>query len=243
MSTWFATWFDSHYYHLLYQHRNDIEAQFFMNNLIRYLEIERSSRILDLACGKGRHSIYLSDKGFKVVGVDLSSESIDHAKQFERENLHFYTHDMREPLMFGQFDYIFNLFTSFGYFNSEEEHLDTLRHIKKGLKSPNSVLVIDFFNAFKAIQELVLTEKKLVSDITFHIDRVVENGYILKNIRFEDKGNSLYFQERVRAFSKDDFERLLKEVGLQLIGTFGDYDLSEFNKQNSNRLIILAKAC
>ncbi|MDC0231155.1 class I SAM-dependent methyltransferase, partial [Aureispira] len=229
MSTWFATWFDSHYYHLLYEHRNDIEAQFFMNNLIRHLEIERCSKILDLACGKGRHSKYLAEKGFEVVGVDLSSESIDYAKKFERENLNFYTHDMREALQFGQFDYIFNLFTSFGYFNSEEEHINTLRHIKKGLKSTNSVLVIDFFNAFKAIQELVLNEKKIVTDITFHINRFVENGYILKNIRFDDKGKSFCFQERVRAFFKNDFDRLLKEAGLQLIGTFGGYDLSEFN--------------
>ncbi|MCH2020860.1 MAG: class I SAM-dependent methyltransferase [Saprospiraceae bacterium] len=243
MSSWFSTWFDSDYYHLLYQHRNDIEAQFFMNNLIEHLGIRSRSKILDLACGKGRHSIYLADKGFDVIGVDLSPESIGHAKQFEQKKLHFYTHDMRKELNLGQFDFIFNLFTSFGYFNSEKEHIDTLRNIRNCLKSNDSILVIDFFNALKTIKELVLSEKKVVSDITFNINRYVENGYILKNIRFEDKAKSFYFQERVRAFLKDDFERLLKEVDMQLINTYGDYDLSEFNKQKSNRLILIAKPC
>lgn len=243
MSTWFATWFDSSYYHLLYQHRDDTEAQFFMDNLVKHLQVPNKAQILDLACGKGRHSIYLANKGFDVTGVDLSPESIEHARQFEQEYLHFDTHDMREKLTVGPFDFIFNLFTSFGYFSTEAEHIQTLQEMKKGLKSSDSVLVMDFFNAHKVIQNLVLSESKTVGDITFKINRRVENGYILKDIRFEDKGESFYFQESVRAFNLEDFKRLFQQVGLELIQTFGDFDLSPYQSQHSNRLILITKPC
>ncbi len=243
MKTWFATWFDSSYYHLLYQHRDDTEAQFFMDNLVQHLQLGKAANILDLACGKGRHSIYLANKGFDVVGLDLSPESIEFAQQFEQERLHFATHDMRKPLEVGPFDAIFNLFTSFGYFPTEEEHLQTLQAMKNGLKSSKSVLVIDFFNAYKVIQDLVLAEEKTLSGITFRINRRVENNYILKDIHFEDKGQSFYFQESVRAFVLEDFERLFAQVGLQLQATFGAYDLADYNKSNSDRLILLAKPC
>ncbi|WMX16594.1 class I SAM-dependent methyltransferase [Aureispira sp. CCB-E] len=243
MSTWFATWFDSSYYHLLYQHRDDKEAQFFMDNLVQHLAVPQQAKILDLACGKGRHSIYLADKGFDVVGVDLSPESIEHAQQFEHKHLHFATHDMRMPLTVGPFDYIFNLFTSFGYFPTEEEHLQTLQEMKKGLKVPNGRLVIDFFNAHKVIQQLVLTEEKTLSGITFKINRSVENGYILKDIRFEDNGEKFYFQEKVRAFTLEDFKRLFEQVGLELVATFGGFDLSSYDPVHSERLILVVKSC
>lgn len=243
MSTWFATWFDSSYYHLLYQHRDDSEAQFFMDNLVQHLKVPERASILDLACGKGRHSIYLANKGFDVVGVDLSPESIEHARQFEHEHLHFDTHDMRAPLAVGPFDYIFNLFTSFGYFPTEEEHIQTLREMKKGLKSTDSMLVIDFFNAHKVIQKLVLTEEKTLSEITFKINRRVENGYILKDIRFEDKGKAFHFQEKVRAFTLEDFKGFFKQVGLELLETFGGFDLSNYDPKQSDRLILIAKPC
>ena len=243
MSTWFATWFDSSYYHLLYQHRNDTEAQFFMDQLIHYLAPTPDSRLLDLACGKGRHSIYLAQKGYEVVGVDLSPESIVHAQQFEHERLHFATHDMRQNLELPPFDYVLNLFTSFGYFPTEAEHVQTLKAMRQSLKDQNSRLVIDFFNAPQVIANLVLQEQKTLSEITFHLQRYVENGYIIKDIRFADQGQEFHFQERVRAFNLADFERLLPQANLRLIKTFGSYDLQAYHPSTSPRLIILAEQC
>lgn len=243
MSTWFATWFDSSYYHLLYQHRDDTEAQFFMDNLVDYLAPDAGSRLLDLACGKGRHSIYLAQKGYEVVGVDLSPESIAHAQQFEQENLHFATHDMRQPLELPAFDYVFNLFTSFGYFPTEEEHVQTLQAMQQNLKGKDSRLVIDFFNAPQVIANLVLQEEKTLSGVTFQLRRYVENGYIVKDIQFEDQGQAYHFQERVRAFTLADFERLLPQANLQLVETFGSYDLQPYEAATSSRLIILAAPC
>ncbi|MGH1337287.1 MAG: class I SAM-dependent methyltransferase [Aureispira sp.] len=243
MSTWFATWFDSSYYHLLYQHRDDTEAQFFMDQLVNYLAPAPTHRLLDLACGKGRHSIYLAQKGYEVVGVDLSPESIAHAQKFGHDRLSFATHDMRQPLELPAFDYVFNLFTSFGYFPNEEEHLQTLQAMRQNLKGDDSRLVIDFFNAPQVISKLVLQEEKTLSGVTFRLQRRVENGYIIKDIRFEDKGQDFHFQERVRAFDLADFERLLPQANLRLLETFGGYDLSPYDASTSSRLILLAERC
>ena len=77
---WYASWFDTPYYHILYKDRDYTEAQGFMDNLTNYLNIPEGGKILDLACGKGRHSVYLNSLGYDVTGVDLSEKSINHTK-------------------------------------------------------------------------------------------------------------------------------------------------------------------
>lgn len=241
MENWFATWFDSEYYHLLYQHRDDKEAHYFMDQLCHFLAVAPNSRVLDLACGKGRHSVYLAQKELDVTGLDLSPESIEFARQFEHTKLRFDTQDMRLPLKDGPYQYIFNLFTSFGYFETDQEHIDTLTVMKDGLADQNSRLILDFFNAKKAIQHLVLTETKLVQGIEFRLRRYVENGCIHKEIRFSDQAKDYYFKEKVRAFTRADFEALLAAAGLELINIFGDYSMADFDEIESDRCIILAK--
>ena len=88
--TWFADWFNSPYYHILYENRNEIEAQHFIDNLIIHLEIKKKSRLIDIACGKGRHATYFNNLGFDVVGLDLSENSIAIAKQNENKRLIIY---------------------------------------------------------------------------------------------------------------------------------------------------------
>ena len=94
--SWFINWFDSPYYHLLYKNRDEKEAQVFIDDLMQYLQIPQGSKLIDIACGKGRHAIYFNKKGMDVVGVDLSSNSISYAKEHENSTLQFEVHDMRE---------------------------------------------------------------------------------------------------------------------------------------------------
>ena len=117
---WFASWFDTPYYHILYKERNYREAQIFMDNLTHYLNLPEKAKVLDLACGKGRHAIYLNQLGFEVIGADLSENSIAEASKNSNSSLQFQVHDMREKFD-DQFDAIFNLFTSFGYFDDLAE--------------------------------------------------------------------------------------------------------------------------
>lgn len=236
---WFSTWFDTPYYHILYKNRNDEEAQAFMDNITHYLNMPENGTILDLACGKGRHSIYLNKLGYNVTGVDLSENSIAIAKESSNETLQFKTHDMREP-MNETYDAVFNLFTSFGYFDTHEDNIKTLKAIKESINE-YGFGVIDFFNADFIIENLVAEETKEIDGITFHIKRAVENKKIIKEIRFEDKGESFFFTEKVSAFTLADFEAMMEEAGIYLLEIFGDYKLRKFYKSQSERLILLFK--
>jgi SAM-dependent methyltransferase len=236
---WFASWFDSPYYHILYKERNFREAQLFMDNLTHYLNMDEGSKVLDLACGKGRHSIYLNQLGYDVLGVDLSENSIEIAQKNTNESLHFQVHDMRNPFE-EKYDAIFNLFTSFGYFENEEDNLKTLIAIKESL-SEYGFGVIDFMNVNQVIANLVENETKTVDEIDFHIKRFVLDGYICKEIDFEDKGNNYHFTEKVRAFTLADFQELMDKAGIFLLDTFGDYKLKKFHKNDSERLIMIFK--
>lgn len=236
---WFSTWFDTPYYHILYKNRNDEEAQTFMDNITHYLNMPENGTILDLACGKGRHSIYLNKLGYQVTGVDLSENSIAIAKESSNETLQFKTHDMREP-MNETFDAVFNLFTSFGYFDTHEDNIKTLKAIKESINE-YGFGVIDFFNADFIIENLVAEETKEIDGITFNIKRSVENKKIIKEIRFEDKGESFFFTEKVSAFTLADFEAMMEEADIYLLEIFGDYKLRKFYKSQSERLILLFK--
>ena len=234
---WFSTWFDTKYYHILYQHRNDDEAHFFMQNLIDFLKLKPKQRILDLACGKGRHSIFLNSLGFDVIGADLSKNSISEAKKFENNSLHFEVHDMRHSFK-TKFDAIFNLFTSFGYFENDKEDISVLKHIKNGLK-PNGTAVIDFMNIETVAKNLIAKEEKTLNGITFHISRKIEHNFIVKTIRFSAEGTKFSYQERVKCISFDKISSYLESANLTLRHTFGDYHLNGFDPITSNRLILV----
>ena len=237
---WFASWFDTTYYHTLYKNRNDIEAKQFVVNLIKHLELPKYYNVLDLACGKGRHSVTLNELGYKTLGVDLSPASIESASEFKQDGLSFAVHDMREVLENQSFNAIFNLFTSFGYFDGTEDNKKVLDSIHTMLEK-DGILVIDFMNAIRVIDQLVDSEVKTIDDITFNITRRYDGDHIFKDIKFEDKGDSYEYTERVQALKKKDFEFLLNACNFEILRTFGDFNLSEFNAKDSDRLIIIAR--
>lgn len=236
---WYTSWFDTPYYHILYKERNYREAQVFMDNITHYLNLPENAKVLDLACGKGRHSIYLNQLGFDVLGADLSENSIEEASKNTNETLHFKVHDMREPFE-EKYDAIFNLFTSFGYFENDEDNLTTLKAIKDSL-SEYGFAVIDFMNVAHVLETLVPEETKIVDEIEFHIKRYLKDGHIYKEIDFEDKGQKFHFTEKVKALTLPDFEQLMEEAGIYLLDIFGDYKLKKFHKTDSERLIMIFK--
>ena len=236
---WYASWFDTPYYHILYKDRDYSEAQMFMDNLTNYLNIPEGGKILDLACGKGRHSVYLNTLGYDVTGVDLSKQSISYAKQFANDTLKFDVHDMTKPYP-ETFDAVFNLFTSFGYFEDEHCNLETIKSIKVELNE-FGFGVIDFMNVNYVIDHLVAEDVKTVEGITFYQKRSVTDGYIVKDISFEADGEQYNFQERVKAFTLEDFETLFENAEVHLLDIFGDYKLRKFHSETSERLIMIFK--
>ena len=236
---WYASWFNTPYYHILYRDRDYSEARAFMDRLTAHLDLSYDSHILDLACGKGRHSVYLNSIGFEVTGVDLSEESIAYAKQFENDRLHFDIHDMCKPYR-KTFDAVFNLFTSFGYFENDADNLNTIKAIREDLKA-DGVGVIDFMNVHYVMENLVPENSKTVDGIKFNLNRRYENGYIIKDISFEDEGRHFQFTERVKAFTLEDFKELFALAGVTLQETLGDYHLNPFDQKTSDRLIMIFK--
>ncbi|MFL9835876.1 class I SAM-dependent methyltransferase [Flavobacterium sp. ST-75] len=238
-NNWFASWFDTPYYHILYKDRDYEEAQLFMDNITGYLNLPEDAKILDLACGRGRHSIYLNKLGYDVTGADLSENSIKEASKHTNDKLHFVVHDMRDTCN-EKYDAIFNLFTSFGYFESDDDNLTTLKAIHNSL-TEYGFAVIDFMNVHKIIANLVPQETKVIDGIEFHVKRYVEDNHIIKEINFNDKGQQFHFTEKVKALTLEDFETMMEEAGIYLLDVFGDYKLHKFYKNESERLIMIFK--
>jgi ubiquinone/menaquinone biosynthesis C-methylase UbiE len=238
--SWYANWFDSPYYHTLYKNRDEKEAQVFIDNLIDYLQIPKGSKLIDIACGKGRHAKYFNNKGMDMVGVDLSQNSINTAKKDENKNLQFSVHDMRENYQENAFDVVTNLFTSFGYFENNKDEQKAINAMANNLKK-EGILIIDFMNAKKVIANLVLNEQKTINNIQFDITRQVKDGFILKDIRITDGKEQQQFQEKVKAITLADYSEFITNAGLKIIDIFGNYKLDNFDEEISDRLILICK--
>lgn len=237
---WFEAWFDTKYYHMLYKHRNDEEARQFLDNILGFTKLNAGAHVQDLACGTGRHSIYLNSLGYEVVGLDLSKNSILKAKESESDTLHFYLHDMREVFQEGSFDAVFNLFTSFGYFEKEEDNLKVIESVFKALK-PGGIFVFDYLSADVVLAELPGHEIKAVDGYIFEINKTFSNGKIQKEITINREGQSMSYTESVSAFSRKYLVDLIKNVGLELEHCFGSYVLEPYAKESSERIILIAR--
>ena len=236
-SDWFTYWFNTSYYHTLYKDRNDKDAQLFIRNIINFLKIPSSSHLLDLPCGKGRHSIYLNSLGYKVTGADLSKNSIQAAKKHENSTLDFKLKDMRKSFDI-KYDAVFNLFTSFGYFENDIDDILVLKNIHNGLNE-NGLLVLDFLNVINVKKKLVKKEIKIVDNITFNLEREIKYGFIIKHINFKDKGVNHSYSERVKYLDLEKFKSYFIKAGLKINHIFGDYHLTKFNPVTSERLIFV----
>jgi SAM-dependent methyltransferase len=238
---WFENWFGSPYYKILYQNRDEFEAQEFVENLVKYLNPASGSKMLDIACGEGRFARQLAEHGFDVTGIDISKESISAAKACESSNLQFFTHDMRLPFYINYFDYAFNFFTSFGYFSHDRDHLSAAKAFAASLK-PDGLLVIDYLNVEHVMAHLVKEETVDRGKYTFRIERRIERNHFIKEINFTDDNNQPgKFTESVAAFTLSDFIRMFKTADMALTGTFGDYQLNDYHPVDSPRLIMTFK--
>ncbi|MBL0357343.1 MAG: class I SAM-dependent methyltransferase [Chitinophagaceae bacterium] len=239
---WFKDWFNSPYYHQLYFNRDEKEAAAFIDKLINHLQPAAAARMLDVACGKGRHSIHLAEKGFDVTGIDLSEDSIEEALQFQNETLHFYRHDMRLPFWINYFNYAFNFFTSFGYFKTRREHDNAIRTIAQSLK-PNGTFVMDYLNAHYAEDNLVHRFEKEIDGVNYFITKWFDETHFYKKIQVEDEAlaEPLIYTEKVAKFSLGDFTEMFAYQGLQIQEVFGDYNFAGYDVNKSPRLIMVAK--
>ncbi|MCW3120656.1 MAG: methyltransferase type 11 [Flavipsychrobacter sp.] len=238
---WYENWFGSQFYKILYQNRDEFEAQEFVENLLGYLKPRPQSTMLDIACGEGRFARQLAEHGFDVTGIDLSNESIETANTFESNNLRFFVQDMRLPFYINYFDYAFNFFTSFGYFTHDRDHALAARSFAAALKK-DGILVIDYLNPEYVLANFVPEEVITRDTHTFNIKRKIERKHIIKEISFLDAAKQeRRYTESVAAFSLADFIKMFKSTDMSLVNTFGDYQLRPYHPIDSPRLIMIFK--
>jgi SAM-dependent methyltransferase len=237
---WYESWFDSTYYHLLYQHRNEEEAENFLSRLLDRTHLPAPSNVLDLACGKGRHSRYLHHCGHDVTGVDLSPENIKYCRQFENERLHFFEHDMRRVLRINYFDAVFNLFTSFGYFDRPSENERVIISAASALQK-GGYFIIDFLNAAFIMQHLTESQELEREGVHFRISRQISDNKIIKKIDILDGEIRQTFREEVGLILPDQFKQWFAKAGLTVLNTYGDYHLGDYHSDSSQRLIFITR--
>jgi len=238
---WFASWFDSAHYHSLYAHRDGTEAAALISRLIDRLPIARGATVLDLGCGTGRHARVLASNGCHVLGIDLSAGSIRQAKASEGPNLWFRRQDMRLPFGNDVFDFVVNLFTSYGYFEDPADDLTVIHNIARSLKAGGRV-VLDYLNTARAVKELARSEVVERDGVAYRISRWTDAGHIYKRIVVNDgRGGPIDFVERVARLSVADFRFMFELSDMRLEATWGDYHLAPFDVRTSPRLILVAR--
>lgn len=242
---WFRSWFDSPYYGLLYRHRDQDEAGYFIDRLLAHFHMPAGSHVLDLACGNGRHAFYMHGLGFEVTGVDLSARKIDEAeatanKLTDRSQLHFVQGDIRQLDMPQRFDLVLNLFTSIGYFNDLADNQQVLHGIHQCLR-PGGYVVIDFFNADWLEHNLKPFHEEDVQGVHFEVKKRIVEGAVEKLIRIKDGDKMLCFKEQVQLLHLRDFERMFKKEHLHVLELWGDYNGAPFHEKDSQRLILFAQ--
>lgn len=237
---WYQSWFNTSYYHALYNNRNESEAEEFVVRLMKTLSLPPGASILDLPCGKGRHSVSLHSLGYRVTGADLSPANIEHCRRTHPPQIRFVEHDMRKPVGIRQFDAVLNLFTSFGYFTHDFENERVVRSAASSLK-PEGYLVLDYLNIEQALNNLVAEETQQRNNLHFTIRRSLKDGKLIKSIVVDDQGETHSYSEEIRLLNMADFERYFKAAGLAITAVFGDYFLHDFVPEESPRLIFIAR--
>lgn len=198
--------------------------------------------MMDVACGKGRHSVTLASMGYDVIGMDISPDSISFAKQFEKENLEFFQHDLRLPFRINYFDYVFNFFTSFGYFDTRREHDDAVRTLTSSLQKGGHI-VFDYLNVHYIEDQLVSVEEKIIDLTHYQINRWHDETHFYKKIKVMDPSLSepIEYTEKVAKFSLGDFTEMLAYNKIQVQEVFGNYQLGHYDIRKSPRMVIIGK--
>ncbi len=243
MTEWYKSWFSSPDYLKVYGHRDDSDASKLISLLKNSIEFSGSWKILDAPCGNGRHSLKLAREGFIVFGFDLSLMFLKLASERKtKENLdpEFINADLRYIPFKGPFDLILNLFTSFGYFNTDAENMifprNAFRLLKKG-----GYFVLDYFNDQYVINNLVPESERRFNGKKIIERREIKDNRVEKKIKIHDNSNSVSYSESVRLYSYSEIRKNFGDIGFKEVNKFGSYSGDDYSPDRSERLIILYK--
>lgn len=238
---WFKEWFSSKDYLDVYRHRNDEDTENLVNLIISKINIKHNAKILDAACGAGRHAIKFAELGYAVTGFDLSETLLDIARtEAIKRNLNiiFERSDIREYSSDEKFDVILNLFTSFGYFDSDEENFAFIK-IAYNLLNNDGYYVLDYFNKNFVENNLVKTTQRIVNGKLILEVRELVNDRVVKKIHIKNNDQENEFMESVKLYSYQKIVNEFNNIGFKNLQVYGNYLGDSFDEEKSERCIII----
>lgn len=245
MAEWYEQSFGEDYL-LVYKHRDFQGAKHEVHKMISWLGLPAGAKVLDLCCGMGRHAMALEEAGYEVTGVDLSEVLLREARSNDPEQrITWLQADMRNLPLSGGFDAVVNLFTSFGYFEQDAEHIKVLKEVRRMLK-PGGQFIIDFLNPEYTKGHLVPESERLDDGQLIKERRIIEDGYVKKRIEIIDQTQAAgpateprHYLERIKLYSQEQLAAMLAEAGLVLEKVHGSYEEDSFDPLISPRMIMV----
>ena len=239
-SNWYENWFGNEYL-TVYSHRDEEEARQLVQLILNSVSLDNNSKIIDLCCGQGRHAHLFAQEGFEVYGFDLSRKLLQVAKYKNEnsENTFFVQADMRYLPVVHSFDLLLNLFTSFGYFQSDKENLAVFEQFHQALKK-GGFFVFDYFNSPYLKEHLVRYHREQIGELMVEQERYIEDSRVEKIIRLNRDGKESTFYESVKMYKPEQILKMMEETGLNVGYIFGDYSGSSLT-ENSERMIVIGE--
>jgi SAM-dependent methyltransferase len=240
---WYAQWFDRSEYETVYAARNDAEAAAMIHRIVETTALPDGASVLDMACGRGRHARAFARLGYEVTGIDLSPRAIETARRIARQeqlDIDFREGDMRMAPCTECFDMVVNLFTSFGYFDDDADHLKSIDAMAEAL-TDGGWLVQDFMNVDQVVSDLVPVDERREGALRVVQRRWIEGPRLVKEITLRQAGSpDQVFQESVRLLRLSDFEEMYDAAGLEIKHVLGDVDGASYTAA-SPRMIMFAQ--
>lgn len=243
MSQWFENWFEAPEYLELYRHRNSSDAEKMTELILGNMKLVPGASVLDLACGAGRHAISFAKKGYKVTGIDLSENLLSFAREKSAEagtDIEFIRQDVRELNLGIKFDMVVNLFTSFGYFETDGENFLIFDIAGKHLKT-GGFFIFDYFNPEYLKMNLVPFSCSEFGSLRVEQSREISAGRVIKHINIYRGGKSQSYMESVKLYDPITLQNELSSRDYIIHQIYGDYYGSSFSSNDSERIIIFAE--
>jgi len=239
---WYTNAFEE-WYPIVYQHRDEKEAQQQVEFVLSKLNFQYNQKILDLCCGYGRHLFFLYPKVSFLVGFDLSLYLLKKAQNFLPIKISLVRGDVRYlPFSQESFDIVLNFFTSFGYFDEDKENIRQIEQVSFVLKNKGTF----FFDYLNPAQ---------VEKITNMETEKIYQSYIIKEKRYYNKNKNelkkevfIYLNtqliksyiEKVKVYSLDEISSIFSSQSLSIQKIYGDYNGEPYTEE-SPRLIIIGE--
>src|SRR5271154_3038442 len=246
-SVWYVDFFRADYLnvygHMFTDERAEKESAF----VASALDLKPGAQVLDLCCGQGRHSVQLAKRGLKVTGLDLNPDYVELAQQAaiaHNVTIETVAADMREIPFANKFDAIVNMYSSFGYLESEAEDLKVLESAAKALKTGGRLL-LDMLNREWAIDNYIQNDWHTGADGTLYVERrdldlATSRMHVHFIVVDANGGRRESIGHIIRLYTLTEITRLLERVGMRTTAVFGGFEGEEYGIA-TRRMIVVAQ--